>query len=244
MNKTKYSWTPDLPDNRDYTLKIDTNAILPSIKDWRPSMPPVYDQGNLGSCTGNAIAAVAEQGLGDMPSRLFIYYNERLIEGTVKQDSGAAIRDGIKSLTKQGVCPESLWPYDISKFKRKPNKTAYKIANKFIGVDMYSRVNAGDLSSLKYALQSGPVVFGFTVYESFESQSVANTGLMPMPKNTEKSLGGHAVVCVGYDDSKNVAIVRNSWGDSWGDKGYFYMPYNYISNSNLCDDFWLVTLKK
>jgi C1A family cysteine protease len=221
-------------------------------------MPPVYDQGQLGSCTGNAIAGAMEyerdrQGLSDfVPARLFIYYNERALEGTVSSDSGAVIRDGIKVVNKDGVCPESLWPYDIGVFAVKPPKRCYVAAVTDKAVQYLAIQTLGDL---KDAVCSNlAVVFGFTVYESFQSPAVAQTGVMPMPKPGEATVGGHAVMAVGYSDPKGQVIVRNSWGPSWGDAGYFYMPYEYmtgtktssdaspINGAKLASDFWAIEL--
>jgi C1A family cysteine protease len=177
-----------------------------------------------------------------MPSRLFLYYNERVMQGTVNSDSGAYIRDGIKSLNKSGICPEKEWPYIISKFADKPPKKCYDDALKAT-IKSYQRLTNTNLTQLQSCLSQGfPFVFGFTVYESFESQQVARTGIMPMPKPQEKVLGGHAVMAVGYDDSKQAVLVRNSWGTDWGIRGYFYMPYGYITNANLCDDFWTIRI--
>jgi C1A family cysteine protease len=176
-----------------------------------------------------------------VPSRLFIYYNERVIEGTVEADSGAQIRDGIKSVAGQGDCPESELPYDINKFAQKPAARCYRDAVKYKAVS-YSRV-IQDPSQLKGCLASGfPFVFGFTVYESFEGQDVARTGIVPMPATGEKVLGGHAVLAVGYDDAQQRFLVRNSWGSDWGQGGYFTIPYAYLTDSNLSDDFWTIRL--
>jgi C1A family cysteine protease len=221
-------------------------------------MPPVYDQGQLGSCTGNAIAGAMEyesdrQGLRDVvPSRLFIYYNERALEGTVSSDSGAIIRDGIKVVNAQGVCPETMWPYNIGMFTVAPPRRCYVAARKDRLVQYEAVQTLGDL---KDAISSSlAVVFGFTVYESFESSSVARTGVMPMPARGDRVVGGHAVVAVGYSDPKKHVIVRNSWGSSWGDAGYFYMPYQYltgtksspdsarINGAHLASDFWALEL--
>ena len=221
-------------------------------------MPRVYDQGQLGSCTGNAIAGAMEyerdrQGLSDfVPARLFIYYNERALEGTVSSDSGAVIRDGIKVVNKDGVRPESLWPYDIGVFAVKPPKRCYVAAVTDRAVQYLAIQTLGDL---KDAVCSNlAVVFGFTVYESFQSPAVAQTGVMPMPKPGEATVGGHAVMAVGYSDPKGQVIVRNSWGASWGDAGYFYMPYEYmtgtktssdvspIKGAKLASDFWAIEL--
>jgi C1A family cysteine protease len=253
-----YGWRPQLPDARDKLYTARPKAALPSEFDLRPSMPPVYDQGQLGSCTGNAIAGAMEyerdrQGLSDfVPARLFIYYNERALEGTVSSDSGAVIRDGIKVVNKDGVCPESLWPYDIGVFAVKPPKRCYVAAVTDRAVQYLAIQTLGDL---KDAVCSNlAVVFGFTVYESFQSPAVAQTGVMPMPKPGEATVGGHAVMAVGYSDPKGQVIVRNSWGASWGDAGYFYMPYEYmtgtktssdaspINGAKLASDFWAIEL--
>lgn len=237
-------WVRDLPDQRDLKYKISNGKLSAQI-DLRSQCPNVYDQGQLGSCTANAIAGALEfdrkkQNVVDFsPSRLFIYYNERAMEGTIKSDSGATIRDGIKSVNKSGDCPETEWPYDITKFSSKPSKSCYKDALKYKSV-LYSSISQ-DLNSMKDCLSSGfPFVYGFTVYNSFESASVAKNGIVPMPTKKEKTLDGHAVMAVGYDDSKNWFICRNSWGISWGDKGYFYMPYAYLINPNLASDFWTI----
>jgi C1A family cysteine protease len=216
---------------------------LPARADLRSGCPDVYDQGQLGSCTANAIGAAFQfdqkkQKLDDfMPSRLFVYYNERAIEGTVSSDSGAMIRDGMKSLNKLGVCPEDEWPYQVTKFRNKPTAKCYKDAAHHQAL-VYRRV-LQDLHQLQGCLASGyPVVFGFSVYESFESEQVARTGVVPLPKQGEKQLGGHAVLAVGYDDSSQTFWVRNSWGDGWGLKGYCKMPYGYLTSSGLASDFW------
>jgi C1A family cysteine protease len=245
-----YGWTPDLPDHRDlfYTAPAMHLKALPPKMDLRPHCPPVYNQGQLGSCTANSIAGAVEfdqmkQGLPSVfvPSRLFIYYNERAMEGTVSQDSGAQIRDGIKSVGKLGVCPETEWPYNIKKFALKPPAACFKDAVQYRALS-YQKV-ARDLSQMKGCLASGyPFVFGFTVYESFESAAVAKTGRVPLPSAGETVLGGHAVMAAGYDDSQQVFIVRNSWGTGWGLKGYFLMPYAYLTHPGLSSDYWTVRL--
>ena len=245
----RLGWLPDLPDQRDimYAAPMSIMLKLPSAADLRNQCPPVYDQGQLGSCTANALSGAYEFDLKKqqkqdfMPSRLFVYYNERVLINTVNSDSGAYIRDGIKTMNQQGVCPEKDWVYDITKFALKPSAKCYTEA-KTCQVKSYQRL-VNSLSQLKGCLADGfPFVFGFTVYESFYSDQVTKTGIMPMPKLPgEKVEGGHAVCAVGYDDSKNAFIIRNSWGAGWGVKGYFYMPYAYIT-SNLCSDFWTIRL--
>jgi C1A family cysteine protease len=246
-----YGWVPDLPDRRDLTYSVPRGLVarLPPRVDLRAACPTVYNQGALGSCTANAIAAALEFDLmkqgGDefVPSRLFIYYNERVMEGSVNDDSGAMLRDGIKSVAKQGAPHEDLWPYAIAKFKTKPTKRAYADAARHPAV-LYKRVQR-DLAQMKGCLASGfPFVFGFSVYESFESSTVGKSGHTPMPKAKEKMVGGHAVLAVGYDNAKKWFIVRNSWGPAWGLKGYFTLPFGYFTDENLSDDFWTVTLVK
>lgn len=174
-----------------------------------------------------------------VPSRLFLYYNERAMEGTTDSDPGAQIRDGIKSVASQGDCPEDLWPYNISKFREKPTKICYEQARKYKAVQ-YQRLSR-ILNQFKGCLMSGyPFVFGFTVYESFEGDQVKQTGHLAMPSPGEKPVGGHAVMAVGYDDSNQWFIVRNSWGNTWGMNGYFTMPYSYLLDENLSDDFWTI----
>jgi C1A family cysteine protease len=245
-----YGWIPDLPDQRDhlYAAPPPVVSALPPSSDLRPDCPPVYDQGQLGSCTANAIGAAIEfdqmkQKLSDVfvPSRLYIYFNERSLEGTVASDSGAQIRDGIKTVSSEGACHEALWPYDITKFADQPPTNCYDDGAKNKAVT-YQRLVVNP-TQLKGCLASGfPFVFGFTVYESFESQQVASTGHAPMPASGEKVLGGHAVMAVGYDDASQWFLVRNSWGASWGMAGYFTLPYAYLTQPGLSSDFWTVRL--
>lgn len=251
----RYGWAPDLPDERDHQYAAPMAISLPPRYDLRDhyGLPPVYDQGQLGSCTGNSIAAAIQfermrQNLpsaGLVPSRLFIYYNERAMEGTINSDSGAQIRDGIKSAGSQGDCFEGTaadqWPYVISRFRRKPPPACYAEALKDRAVS-YSRLTP-TVAQLKGCLASGyPFVFGFTVYSSFEGPDVAKSGVVQMPAPGETVVGGHAVLAVGYDDGAQRFTVRNSWGATWGQKGYFTIPYAYLISGNLADDFWTIRL--
>ncbi len=243
MNHITYGWLPDIPDQRDFLYKAIRPVVkLPRSVDLRSSCSAVEQQGSLGSCTAQALAGNIEF-LDNMPdssytdiSRLFIYYNERLIMDSIDYDSGASLRDGIKSLKNYGACSESLWPYVVSKFSRKPPARCYDEAMAH-RIESYHRINT--LNEMLLCLADGyPFVFGFSVYESFETEKVKKTGIVNMPGHKERSLGGHAVMAVGYDDIKERFLVRNSWGRDWGMEGYCTMPYEYLET--LSGDYWTI----
>jgi C1A family cysteine protease len=250
--KRNYGWIPDLPDQRDHVCRAAPPTGLITAVDMRPVQPPVFDQGQLGSCTGNGIAAELEaqamaQGAEPTPlSRLFIYYNERAMEGTITSDAGASIRDGIKSVATQGVCSEAEWPYDMAKFATRPDQSCYQDALKFRAV-LYESVDQ-DLTQIKTALATGRgLVIGISVYDSFESDAVAASGVVPLPALSENMLGGHCVRLVGYTDvgladiPAGHFICMNSWGTDWGLKGFFAIPYPYLLDPNMASDFWTIT---
>lgn len=241
IKSKKYGWRPDVPDQRDLMFAVRAKRLkitIPSKVDLRSKFDAVYDQGQLGSCTGNALSSHIFFNKGFDASRLFIYYNERLIENTVNIDAGAMIRDGIKALAIYGAPDETLWPYVISKFKTKPDASVYNAARANL-IKSYHRIIT--LDDMRACLAEGyPFVTGFSVYESFESATVASTGVVPMPKKTEAMLGGHAVLVVGYDNRSKRFICRNSWGSGWGQAGYFTIPYAYLSNPNLANDMWSI----
>ena len=257
----RFGWVPDLPDHRDHVYAAPQKVVsqLPPTADLRRQCPAIYNQGNISSCTANAIGAAVqftrrkEKHRPDFaPSRLFIYWNERNMEHTVPIDCGAQIRNGIKVVNKLGVCPETAWSYDDTPSDPKtylwpagakptvqPPKECFAAAVNYQAI-AYQRVDRS-LSQMKGCLASGyPFVFGFTVYESFQSAAVAKTGVLPMPLPNEKMDGGHAVLAVGYNDAKQVFIVRNSWGADWGQKGHFHhslrVPARLQSVGRLLDD--------
>jgi len=258
--KRKYGWRPDVPDYRDYefskllSLKSYKNVELPKSVNLRDCCSPVEDQGSLGSCTANALVGLMEynqcfnnnqnKNTIDL-SRLFVYYNERVLINTIDIDSGAFLRDGIKTLSSDGVCTESDWKYDLNLWKEKPLEECYVKAKNNV-ISSYYRLNT--LMDMKQALANGnPFVFGFSVYSNFESPEVAHTGILNMPGQLESSRGGHAVMCIGYDDDTQRFLVRNSWGTKWGLKtpgleGHYTMPYEYLTNRNLSDDFWTIII--
>ena len=247
-----YCWKPDATDQGDEYKRYKRNIVSTNLTRVVSNVAhcgPVLDQGELGSCTANAIAGAytyrynlennASAGSENefLPSRLFVYYNERRMEGNVKTDAGAEIKDGIKSVKKVGVCPESMWPYDITKFTEKPPTECYDEAKKCHHATEEHRV-VKTLDSLKGCLETGRVfAFGFIVFESFEDQTKWVDGVMPLPAKGEKVLGGHAVLCVGYDDNKKCFLVRNSWSDKWGLDGNFYMPYEFMTGTFNLHDF-------
>ncbi len=248
LTRFRFGWNPDLPDHRDFMYAAPTPILqnIPASADLTGQCPAVYDQGQLGSCTANAIAAAFQfdemkQKEADVfaPSRLFIYYEERALEGTVNEDSGAQIRDGIKVTASNGVCPETEWPYDVGKFTQKPSQKCFSDAKKYKSVT-YQRL-IQDQNTMKGCLAEGfPFVFGITVYESMMTSDVAKTGIVPMPTTQEKVLGGHAIMAVGFDDKTQRFKFRNSWGTGWGDSGYGYLPYAYLMDQNLASDFWTI----
>ena len=243
-----YGWVHDDPDSRDhrYVAPPEVLGSLPEKADLRPLFPPAYDQRRMNSCTANAIAAAMQfeeirQGSPKTrtPSRLFIYYSERVIEGSVGEDAGARIRDGIKVVAKQGDCPEELWPYLKRNLKMRPPMECYERARRYKAVE-YQRIGR-KLEDLKSCLASGfPFVFGFKVFESFEGKAVKRTGRLRMPRKGEKLVGMHAVLAVGYNEAWERFVVRNSWGKKWGMKGYFTMPYEYLTSRELALDFWTI----
>jgi len=207
----------------------------------------VQDQKNLGACSSFALDGgieSADHGTGKpftVNSHLQMYYNARTrTEKAI--DSGATLRDALKALSVSGAAPETLWPYDITKFAISPPAPAIKAGFRHTAVK-YARVGVSPLAVVQ-ALQAGyPVIAGIVVYESFEAAQVARDGFVPVPHtDTEKLYGGHAVLIVGYVLTPYGwrFKVRNSWGEGWGDKGYFYLPLEYI-NSTLCWDFLTLT---
>lgn len=252
-------WRKDQPDHRDLTFTARRRAKLATKLTLVPMCPPVEDQDALGSCVWNGIAGLLQfTGMEEvdpskadqvpLPSRLFGYFFGRVEQGTVNEDSGLSIRVGMKVAAKYGFVPETAWPYDIKKFKVKPTQAVIDAAAKNkLTAKQYMRVEQ-TLSQLKNTLAGrNPIVFGFTVYPGLMSTTTAKTGICPNPGKNERPEGGHCVVIVGYDDTMKFPdgsvggfLCRNSWGTKWGQKGYFWMSYAYITNPKLASDFWTV----
>jgi C1A family cysteine protease len=267
---SRYGWVPDSYDPRDfpYTPPAAVIAALPGSVDLSEKVGPVFSQGQLNSCTANSIAAairfqqMRQRAAGQdidtfMPSRLFIYYNTRLIVHMVLADVGAPLRDAIKSVARQGACREEsakdskheVWPYDLTRFELEPPKHCYKFAQKHR--TLYYHRLAQDLTHMKACLAEGhPFALGMWVFAAMETPGFA--GHVPMPGPTEPSVASHAVLAVGYDDNVDGGsfLVRNSWGPKWGlqqpsaHRGHFTLPYAYMSNPNLVQDIWTIRFEE
>lgn len=237
-------------DLRDFKVSFQRPATgTPSEGNLRgPFNPKIWDQKILGSCTAHGIGriyqyAVRKAGLPDLtPSRLFLYYNERRDENTISEDSGAIIRDGIKTLNKYGygIVDESLWPYDVDKFTYTPPPEVYAEA-KANTIRYYATLEGLPLESYKLCIVRGyPFTFGFDVYQNFEDYQSGE--ILQLPTHG-RVLGGHCVAAMGYSDDKKAFLCANSWGEDWGTyDGYFWMSYDYMMSS-LVSDEWMMRLK-
>jgi hypothetical protein len=223
------------------TAKITEETQTKQIIDLRSNFGVLYDQGKIGSCTANALCSIFEYDAtnGFKGSRLFLYYNERIFINETEKDEGAFIEDGIKALKIYGLCSEKDWEYKIENVFIKPPKEIYiKAKNNFL----IEAININNnLKTIKEWLNKNePITVGIAIYSNFMSFTATKTGMITKPSKSDTFIGGHAVVICGYDDFKQLFILRNSWGDYWGDNGYFYLPYDYITNTNLCNDLWII----
>ena len=236
----KYALRRQEYDKRDHAY---SDAYQPALKlpirtDLRSLAPPAWDQGTVGTCHAEMTCAAmcvarGQAGLPYLdPSVLFSAYTTRALEGHANEDSGATIRSTFKAAAAFGVCSSETWPYIVARLCVRPTPKSYAEAKLHEAIQY--QFLSQSAAELRGALANGHVWgFGITVYESFESAQVARTGLVPMPKPTEQALGGHALLCVGYDDLRARFLIRNSWGTGWGIDGHCWMPYSYILNPNL-----------
>jgi len=273
----KAGWHRDLPDLRDYTPETDSVADMlsaaptysadlpPQSADLREWCSPVEDQRSLGSCTANAATGALEylqrkffNSYVDM-SRLFVYKNTRKLMG-VQGDTGAGIRDTIKSLSLFGAPPEQYWPYNVDSYDLEPTQFVYAMAQSYKAIKYFKvdhevatpqNVNETILEIKRQLAAGFPLVFGFMVYQSMPSPGTKKVDI-PLPSRGDYPKGGHAVMACGYDDNrempttipgrtvKGAFLIRNSWGSSWGDGGYGWLPYAYV-NARQALDWWAIT---
>ncbi len=240
-----FGWKPDRPDHRDLVMRVPPGKVkLALLVDLAAKMSRIEDQGDLGSCVANSSTTCLEflykQAGKKQPelSRLFLYWYARFLDGTdPNDDAGTFIRTAMKALSNYGVCTEDLWPYDVSKYSVKPGAPCLVDASNRQILRYY---RTPSLVHIKLCLSEGfPVVFGFSVPESMFSDATASTGVVQYPSKNEGIVGGHAVLAVGYDEKKQLLKFQNSWGKSWGNKGYGYLPYRYVTD-NLASDFWTI----
>ncbi|PSB17248.1 peptidase C1 [Phormidesmis priestleyi ULC007] len=237
-------YRPEKQNSKDKKYSAKRDRPLPPKADLRLYMTPVENQGGSNSCTANAVAGAYEYlanrllGKSEDVSRLFIYYNARELDGDSSQDEGTYLKSCVKVLRKYGACSENTWSFDLNQILEQPHKQAYAEAANFI-VEEAARVDV-DLHAMQSCLADGyPFAFGLQLFSSF--QQAGSDGLVPMPDpDNEKHDGGHAMLCVGYSDPDQVFIVRNSWGDEWGEHGYCYIPYDYMTKPELNGDCWTI----
>lgn len=228
-----------------FEASLSLDELPPSV-DLRPHLTPVEDQGDTNSCVANATAGAFEYlikqhtGSNYDVSRMFIYYNARELEGDDIEDEGTAIHDAVAGLKRFGVCAERTWPFDEHRVNAKPHANAYDEADEAM-VDQLEQVPT-ELDAWRHCLAEGrPIIFGAVLYDSFDK---ARKGKVPMPTDRETTRGKHgrhAMLCVGYSDTDQLFIVRNSWGSKWGDDGYCYIPYEYLMNEDYnSGDSWVI----
>lgn len=245
-NPKKNNLQRSAPDRRDHRIALlNTNSKLPSGVNLKSNLPFVFDQGQIGSCTANSAGSmyswVVNKNKGGVfvPSRMFLYYNTRVLHGTVSYDSGASLRNTMKALKNNGVCREATWPYLYDKLFTRPTENCYDEGSLRQAIS-YASVPI-NINTMKTVVQARPFVLGIFVYSSFYNPSVAKTGIVPVPDiRNEKLLGGHAILVMGYDDRRKSFLCRNSWGTSWGINGDFYLPYAYATNPKIAFDAWVL----
>lgn len=246
--RNKYATTATtattLSKNSLHTIQLPKTFSLNTYRHF------TYDQGDLGSCTANAFCAayrilcvINNINKNFEPSRLYFYYNERAIEGTIVTDAGADVIDGESYVMHHGICSEKSWPYDVTKFTIQPFVSCNIEAAKY-KIKTFQLIQFDVLNTIKKTIYNKqPVLIAISIYDSFESEHVAKTGIVPMPNvHTETLLGGHELCLIGYDDNTQMFTVLNSWGSSWGINGLCFIPYKYLTNNNLAHEFTYFTI--
>ena len=241
----KLNWQRDRKDPRDHEAPLLKAFRAPPVIDLRKGVHAIYDQGELGSCTAQMMAYILQfiesrqNGTpAPIPSRLFIYWVTRWLQGTLDEDSGATIRNVFRAVAKEGYPPEHLWRYIIANFKKRPPKAAFEAGdwNTLDGSE-HARV-PHNLPSIQFQLSQGnPIGFGFDVPESFMDARTARTGIVRKPRSSERDVGGHAMTLVGYDNPRRVFFGLQSWGRRWGQGGFCEFPFDFILDQNRCADF-------
>jgi C1A family cysteine protease len=236
----------DHRDSRDLFYNKPASNLLQSTVDLREWCSTIEDQLNLGSCVGQAVVGAFElmvnkfyPGRFQDLSRLFVYYNARLLDDLIDFDSGVTLKSGVKALHQYGVCAEEIWPYLTNKFNVMPSYHSYLDAESRC-IDRYSRVETIN-DTIQIINDGYPVITGIEVFGDFDNVGITSSPILSMPFSNTESTGSHAVVIVGYDNDQEYFICRNSFGKDWGDKGYFYMPYTY-ANSYIWDS-WMFNIK-
>jgi len=239
MMRTFINFNKELLEEKEEKLE-DVEKIENNYINLKSKFPNVYDQGKIGSCTAIALCSIYEYDTTNfIGSKLFLYYNERLLINQTENDSGAYIKDGIECLKTYGICEEKYWKYTIDNLFKEPSKEAYNNAKNNYLIEGINIPN--ELEIIKYWLNKNePIALSIAIYSNFMNFSSARTGKIGIPRENDKFIGGHAIVLCGYDENKKEFILRNSWGIYWGDNGYFYLPYDYITNKDLCNDLWII----
>ena len=244
-----YGWRRDLPDKRDLTHapRLAASEPVPDFYSAKDNLPNAWNQGRLGSCTAFALGGcivheLVQTGVNPYdftPAFLQPYYLARELEGTTQVDVGAYIRDICKVGARWGITRDALWPYNIDRFAVRPNKAALKDALN-TRISSYARVPQNLYSLLRTLAGGDTIICGISVYESFESREVEDTGIVPIPKPSEDLLGGHAIQLVGYDLANEEFLFRNSYSVFWGVDGYGRLPFEYVTDPDLAADFWVI----
>lgn len=231
---------------KDFTAVPNVSSLPPRV-DLRPGCSPIEDQGQVGSCTANAIVGAVEfkrwkQGRQEDLSRLFVYFNARKMSGSESEDCGARIAHGMAAFLAHGAPPESAWPYDPARVNTMPDQAAYDSATANTEIE-YARI--GDIEHIKGALaRQQPVVFSISLpMRCFEE--AGSSGVVPTPSESELGPvltlhGMHAMLLVGYDTDQNIFHVRNSWGTDWGDQGYCRLSIDTFRRAMAVNTTWVL----